>query len=433
MKKFSVITLGCPKNQVDSEVFTGILTSHGYEFDLDGESPDIVIINTCGFIQDAIDESFATIEHILELKRSSKVKKVVVTGCLVHRIKDKILEKFKDVDLVVGIDEEPKLHKLIDELDSRKLVRPGLKTLKPSTWIHSSRLPRMLLTPIYAYVKVAEGCNRKCAFCVIPKMRGRYRSREIGDIVNEVEMLTRIGVEEIILIAQDLTLYGYDLYRTPQLDKLVRELNKVEGVKLIRLMYLHPGSVTKKLIDAIKESDKVAKYLHIPIQHASDRVLRLMKRAGGRKSVERAFKLVRDELPDFFIRTEAIVGFPGETREDVDELIDFLYRYRPERIALFPYSDEPEATSYRLPGKVPVDEITDRMAEVMVSAEEIMRGVQESLVGKEVMVIMDSELEGRTEHDAPEIDFSVKFKKPRNGIIKARITGITEEGDLLGD
>jgi len=392
-----------------------------------------VIINTCGFIQDAVDESFETIENLSKLKESGKIKKIVVTGCLVHRLKNRISEKFPQVDLVVGIDREPELPRLIKNLlKGKPRDVENLRQLRPSNWIYSGDNPRLLLTPLYAYVKVSEGCNRRCAFCIIPRMRGKYRSRRIEDILKEVRSLVHIGVKEIILIAQDLTLYGYDLYSKPRLDELIKAINDVEGVELIRLMYLHPSSINRQLIKAIEESDKVARYLHVPVQHASDRILKLMKRAGGAKSVRRAFELVRTYLPEFFIRTEVIVGFPGEKPGDVEELIDFLYQYRPERIALFPYSDEPEAASYKLPDKVSQEETAYRLVEVSVNANEIMREVQEKLVGKVIKVVMDSENEGHSEFDAPEIDFTVHLRNPADGIVRAKITDITDEGDLKG-
>lgn len=427
MKNFSIISLGCPKNQVDSEVLIGELENKGFVYDPDSDRLDFVVVNTCGFIQDAVNESYSTFKELVELKNQGKIRKIVVTGCLVQRFKKKIKRDFPQIDLVIGIDEEVNLAQILKR-------KASIGRIRTSRWIYTGKEPRVLLSPNYAYIKISEGCNRRCAFCIIPKVRGRYRSRKIEEIVDEAYSLAHIGIKEIILIAQDLTLYGYDIYGKPSLDRLVRELNKIPGIEWIRLLYLYPSSINKKLLDAIAESDKVAKYLHVPIQHASDKILRLMRRAGGRKGVEKALSLIRKYLPDFFIRTEVIAGFPGEDESDFNELVSFINDYRPERIAIFPYSDENEAASYRLPNKVSDEIINDRVTELSFVAQDIMMDVQESFVGKEISVLMDTDREGRTEFDSPEIDFIVKFKENKNSpIIKAKILQVDETGDLLAE
>ncbi len=427
MKNFSVISLGCPKNQVDSEVLIGLLENAGFEYDPYSDNFDFVVVNTCGFIQDAVDESFSTFRRLIELKRQGKIRKIVVTGCLIQRFRRNIKKFFPDIDLILGIDQEPELAEILKK-------KAGIKRILTSRWIYTGREPRVLLSSNYAYIKVSEGCNRRCAFCIIPKMRGRYRSRKIEEIVDEAYSLAHLGIKEVILVAQDLTLYGYDIYGKPSLDRLVRELNKIPGIEWIRLLYLYPSSINKKLLDAIAESDKVAKYLHVPIQHASDKILRLMRRAGGRKGVEKALSLIRKNLPDFYIRTEVIVGFPEEDESDFRELISFINDYRPERIAIFPYSDENEAASHRLPNKVPDEIINDRITELSLTVQDIMIEVQENFVGKEIKVLLDADTEGRTEYDAPEIDFIVKFKKAKNGpIVRSRILKVDETGDLLAE
>ncbi len=428
MRKFSVISLGCPKNQVDSEVLIGELENKGYIYDPEFDKPDFVVVNTCGFIQDAVDESYDTFEQLVDLKNQGKIGTIVVTGCLVHRFKEKIRKDFPEIDLVLGIDQETDLADILE----RKIK---IEKIRPSKWIYSGREPRVLLSSNYAYIKISEGCNRRCSFCIIPRMRGRYRSRKIEEIIDEAYSLAHIGIKEIILIAQDLTLYGYDIYNKPSLDILIKELNKIPGIQWIRLLYLYPSNVNRKLLDAIGESEKLAKYLHVPIQHASDKILKLMRRAGGRKGVEKAIFSIRKYLPDFFIRTEVIAGFPGESEDDFNELVSFINDIRPERIAIFPYSDEKEAASYRLPDKVPDEVINDRVTELSFVAQDIMMDVQEKFVGGEIRVLMDNEYEGRTEFDSPEIDFVVKFKenKGTTPIVKAKILRVDETGDLIAE
>ncbi len=427
MKRFSVIALGCPKNQVDSEVLIGELENKGFVYDPESDKLDFVVVNTCGFIQDAVDESYDTFEQLINLKNQGKIGTIVVTGCLVHRFKGKIKKDFPEIDLILSIDQELELAEIL----KRKVK---IEKIRPSKWIYSGREPRVLLSSNYAYIKISEGCNRRCAFCIIPKMRGRYRSRKIEEIIDEAYSLSHIGIKEIILIAQDLTLYGYDIYGKPSLDRLIRELNKVPDIQWIRLLYLYPSNINRKLLDAIGESEKVAKYLHVPIQHASDKILRLMRRAGGRKGIERALSLIRKYLPDFFIRTEVIAGFPGEDDEDFNELVSFINDFRPERIAIFPYSDEKEAASFKLPNKVPNDVINDRVTELSFVAQDIMMDVQEKFVGDEVTVLMDTEHEGRTEFDSPEIDFVVKFKESKRApVVKAKILQVDEVGDLVAE
>lgn len=423
--KFFVISLGCPKNQVDSEVLIGSLEEAGYRFE-ESEDLDFVVINTCGFISDAVEESYATIKEVLNLKKQGKIGKVIVTGCLVQRFREKIKKDFREVDLVLGIDSEPKLPEIL------KNSHRDLNIL-PSKWIYTGREPRVLLSPNFAYVKVAEGCNRRCAFCIIPKMRGRYRSRPIEDVIDEIYSLANVGIKEIILVAQDLTLYGYDIYGKPVLDKLIKEIDKIPDVEWVRLMYLYPAGLTRRLVDAIGESEKVVRYIHLPIQHSSDRILKRMRRAGGRRSVERSLKMIRKYIPEFFVRTEVIAGFPGETEEDFEDLYEFLNDWRPERIAIFPYSDEKEAFSSKLDGKVPLEVINDRVTELSLLAQDLMFEVQESFIGQEIRVILDEDL-GRTEFDAPEIDFNVKINRSvEESMVDVKVVEIEPSGDLVAE
>jgi len=423
--KFFVISLGCPKNQVDSEVLIGSLEEAGYRFE-ESEDLDFVVINTCGFISDAVEESYATIKEVLNLKKQGKIGKVIVTGCLVQRFREKIKKDFREVDLVLGIDSEPKLPEIL------KNSHRDLNIL-PSKWIYTGREPRVLLSPNFAYVKVAEGCNRRCAFCIIPKMRGRYRSRPIEDVIDEIYSLANVGIKEIILVAQDLTLYGYDIYGKPVLDKLIKEIDKIPDVEWVRLMYLYPAGLTRRLVDAIGESEKVVRYIHLPIQHSSDRILKRMRRAGGRRSVERSLKMIRKYIPEFFVRTEVIAGFPGETEEDFEDLYEFLNDWRPERIAIFPYSDEKEAFSSKLDGKVPLEVINDRVTELSLLAQDLMFEVQESFIGQEIRIILDEDL-GRTEFDAPEIDFNVKINRSvEESMVDVKVVEIEPSGDLVAE
>ncbi len=423
--KFFVISLGCPKNQVDSEVLIGTLENRGFQFE-ETEDLDFVVVNTCGFISEAVEESYATIKHLVSLKKEGRIKRIVVTGCLVQRFKEKIKRDFKDVDIVLGIDDELSLPEILE--DSRKDFK-----ILPSRWIYTGYEPRVLLSPNYAYVKVAEGCNRRCSFCIIPKMRGRYRSRPVESIVDEVYSLANIGIKEVVLVAQDLTLYGYDIYGRPMLDRLIREIDLIPGIEWVRLMYLYPSGLNMKIIDAIGESRKVVRYLHIPIQHASSRILKRMRRAGGRKAIERSFRLIRNHLPEFFIRTEVIAGFPGESEGDFKDLYMFLEDWRPERLAVFPYSDEKEAHSYKLDGKVPLELVNERVSELILLAQDLMFEVQESFVGQQIPVIVDNDLEGRTEFDAPEVDFVVKLKsRPEGSMVKVEIVSVEPSGDLAG-
>lgn len=410
--KLALISLGCSKNLVDSEHYLGILSKRkGMELTSEIPEADIVIVNTCGFIGDAKEESIQTILEVSEFKETGNLKKIIVAGCLAQKYSEEILKELPEVDAVIGTGDVDKIEKVVDEiLAGKKAVET-----KNMTFLANANTDRVLTTaPHTAYLKISEGCNRACTYCIIPQMRGRLRSRSIEDIVEEAKRLVASGVREINLLAQETTEYGIDLYGDKKLAALMKELCKIEGLKWLRTYYMHPEYVTDELIEVMKSEDKICKYFDVPIQHVSDNILRNMARAKNGEQVKNVLNRIRKAIPDATIRTTLIVGFPGETEENFQELKEYVKEFEFDYAGVFKYSREEDTVAYNLPDQVPEEIKERRYAELVNLQSEIAERKNRRFLGQEIEVMIDgvsseSEylLEGRTRGQALEIDGKV--------------------------
>lgn len=410
--KLALISLGCSKNLVDSEHYLGILSKRkGMELTSEIPEADIVIVNTCGFIGDAKEESIQTILEVSEFKETGNLKKIIVAGCLAQKYSEEILKELPEVDAVIGTGDVDKIEKVVDEiLAGKKAVET-----KNMTFLANANTDRVLTTaPHTAYLKISEGCNRACTYCIIPQMRGRLRSRSIEDIVEEAKRLVASGVREINLLAQETTEYGIDLYGDKKLAALMKELCKIEGLKWLRTYYMHPEYVTDELIEVMKSEDKICKYFDVPIQHVSDNILRNMARAKNGEQVKNVLNRIRKAIPDATIRTTLIVGFPGETEENFQELKEYVREFEFDYTGVFKYSREEDTVAYNLPDQVPEEIKERRYAELVNLQSEIAERKNRKFLGQEIEVMIDgvsseSEylLEGRTRGQALEIDGKV--------------------------
>src|SRR3954465_9047539 len=341
MKKVGFISLGCPKNLVDSEVMMGQLKQKGFEITADAEDADTVVVNTCGFIDSAKKESIDAILEAGGLKTEGKAKRLVVAGCLVERYRDELKAEMPEVDAFIGTSQLNDIFGLC-EPQTNTLSLPVIPLGNQSaTYLYDESTPRVLATPShYAFIKIAEGCDRPCAFCFIPQMRGHFRSRRFGSIIAEAHQLAEEGVKELILVAQDSSRYGEDLGKQDALARLLRELSHVDGIEWVRVMYTYPTHISDAFLDVVAEEPKAVKYLDMPLQHASANVLKLMRRGGPRASLERLIGRVRARVPGIAVRTTFITGFPGETEEDFEELVTFVQNCRFDNVGVFTYSDE---------------------------------------------------------------------------------------------
>ena len=426
--KVNIITLGCSKNMVDSEVLSGQLAASQKEVVHESARLDhnIVVVNTCGFIDKAKEESINTILRQVELKQKGKLEKVYVTGCLSERYRDDLAAEIPEVDAWFGTMELPLLLKRLDADYKKELLGE-----------------RLLATPQhYAYLKISEGCNRTCSFCAIPLMRGGHISKPIDNLVAEAEALVRKGVKEIMLIAQELTYYGLDLYKKRQLPELLHRLADIKGLEWIRMHYAYPHKFPLEILDVVKQRDNICNYLDMPLQHGSDRMLKAMKRQITRKETEELLAAVREKVPGICIRTTLITGFPGETKDDVDELIDFLEAQRFDRVGVFTYSHEEGTSGYQLIDDVPAEEKERRVQEIMEAQQEISIELNQQKVGKIFKTIVDKKEAGRyigrTEFDSVEVDHEVIFqsdKKLQPGdFVNIRITKAFDydlEGEIV--
>lgn len=410
--KLALISLGCSKNLVDSEHYLGILSKRkGMELTSELSEADIVIVNTCGFIGDAKEESIETILEVSEFKETGNLKKLIVAGCLAQKYSEEILKELPEVDAVIGTGDIDKIEKVVDEiLENKKVVET-----KNMTFLANANTERVLTTASHtAYLKISEGCNRACTYCIIPQMRGRLRSRSIEDIVEEAKRLVASGVREINLLAQETTEYGIDLYGDKKLAALMKELCKIEGLKWLRTYYMHPEYVTDELIEVMKSEEKICKYFDVPIQHVSDNILRNMARAKGGEQVKDVLNRIRKAIPEATIRTTLIVGFPGETEKNFQELMDYVREFEFDYAGVFKYSREEDTVAYNLPNQVPEEIKEKRYAELVNLQSEIAERKNRKLLGEEIEVMIDgvsseSEylLEGRTRGQALEIDGKV--------------------------
>jgi ribosomal protein S12 methylthiotransferase len=470
--KIGLVSLGCPKNLVDSEVMLGLVQQDGHEVTADASAADVLIVNTCAFIDKAKQESIDTILELAEHKKTGACRKLVVTGCLAERYRDELRELIPEVDVILGTGEVPAiveavgghghatsaagpssspvaLYRKRSDAEQRAFV-PGLSqadaaataatatgdaghgqgqghghtphvaarhrdaaaTRELPTYLYDADTPRVLTTPRhFAYVKIAEGCDYNCSFCIIPALRGQYRSRAVESIVSEARQLAARGVRELLLISQDSTFYGIDRKERGALGRLLRELNAIEGLAWIRLLYLYPTTITDETLDAIAASEKVCRYIDLPLQHGSDAVLRRMRRPAGRASYERLLQRMRDRLPGVTLRTTFIVGFPGETDEEFEELCDFVRTVRFDHVGVFTYSHEEGTAAYGLDDDVPAVVKRRRRDKLMKIQRGIVAKRQKSLIGQTVELIVDGPskehelvLQGRLRGHAPDID-----------------------------
>jgi ribosomal protein S12 methylthiotransferase len=401
--KVNIITLGCSKNMVDSEVLSGQLAANQREVVHESTKLDhnIVVVNTCGFIDKAKEESINTILRQVELKQKGKLEKVYVTGCLSERYRDDLANEIPEVDAWFGTMELPFLLKKLDADYKKELLGE-----------------RLLATPQhYAYLKISEGCNRTCSFCAIPLMRGGHVSKPIESIISEAEGLVKKGVKEVMLIAQELTYYGLDLYKKRQLPELLHRLADIKGLEWIRMHYAYPHKFPLEILDVVKERENICNYLDMPLQHASDRMLKAMKRQITRKETEELIQSIREKVPGICIRTTLITGFPGETKDDVAELIDFLEQQRFDRVGVFTYSHEEGTSGYQLTDDVPAEEKERRAQEIMAAQQEISIELNQEKIGKTFKTIVDKKEAGRyigrTEFDSVEVDHEVIFQSDK--------------------
>jgi ribosomal protein S12 methylthiotransferase len=407
MAKVGFVSLGCPKNLVDSEVMLGLLSSNGHEITHRQDEAEIIVVNTCGFIQSAKQESIDTILEMAQQKQTGNCRRLVVAGCLVERYREEIIRLIPEVDAVIGTNQIPQILQACAGISPRPAAGEN-----GYLFLYSERDPRILATPPYtAYIKIAEGCDHPCSFCVIPQMRGRFRSRPPGSILAEARNLAARGVVEINLIGQDTTMYGEDLGAGYGLPHLLRELATIDGIRWIRSLYAYPNHVSDDLLRAMAETPKVCSYIDVPLQHASRSILKRMKRGGNHHSLTNLLRRIRRTVPGVSIRTSMIVGFPGETEEDFQELVRFVEESRFDRMGVFTYSDEEDAASHQLADKVSAAVKRHRRAELMKLQRRISRAANRQLIGRVLPVMLEglskeSDLlwQGRLPSQAPEID-----------------------------
>jgi len=439
--RVGLVSLGCPKNLVDSEVMLGLLRDAKFQISNNEAEADVLIVNTCGFIESAKEES---IRHILELaqyKESGPCRVLVVAGCLAQRYHHELMEEMPEIDALVGPGQIDRIADIIQDILATKERKFHINE---PLYIYDEHAPRLLSTPSHtAYVKIAEGCDNRCAYCAIPDIRGRFRSRPMESIEAEVRKLVENGAKEIILIAQDTTRYGYDLYGEYRLAQLLRLLSPIPNLKWIRLMYCYPNRFTSELIKTIAELPNVCKYIDLPLQHAADEILQKMKRPVNRQQARDLIQRLRQEVPGITLRTSFIVGFPGETEEQFQELLDFMKEVRFDRAGVFTYSQEEGTPAAELPHQVPGEIKQERFHRAMSLQQEISMAQNQGKVGQVLEVLVEEITDtgkgiysGRSQGDAPEIDGTVEFLSSRTllvgDIVKVKITRALEY-DLMGE
>jgi ribosomal protein S12 methylthiotransferase len=430
-----MVSLGCPKNLVDSEVMLGILARHGFELTPEAADAEVLIVNTCSFIEPAKRESIETILEMAEHKKHGRAKRLVVAGCLVERYRRDLLQEIPEVDFVIGTNE---LERVLEACSGSNGEREF--TARPEPYLYHEFTPRALATPRYsAYIKIAEGCDHPCSFCVIPQMRGKFRSRRFESVVREAENLARQGVREITLIGQDTTSYGEDLGLKDGLAALLRELARIPELVWLRFLYCYPNRLTEALIGAVAESPKITKYFDIPLQHASPAVLKAMRRGSGGEYYLRMLDKIRAAIPNVALRTSMIVGFPGETDQDFEALLDFVEAAKFDHLGVFLYSNEETSASYALANQVPARVARQRQRKLLAAQRKISRRRIKRLIGQRLPVLVEGRAEetdmlfsARLESQAPEIDGQVfvndfEGEEPRAG--QFRWATITEAGD----
>ncbi len=423
--KIGMVSLGCPKNLVDSEVMLGLAQQSGHQLTRDAADADVLVVNTCAFIDKAKQESIDAILEMAELKKTGNCKRLVVTGCMAERYREELKAQIPEIDAVLGTGQVPEIVAAISvtghrDAETQSPIIPLLRSngtaltgeSRLPTYLYDAETPRLLATPRhYAYVKIAEGCDYKCAFCIIPKLRGNYRSRPADSIVREAQSLASRGVKELLLISQDTSFYGVDRGERGALAALLRSLNTVDHLEWIRMLYLYPTTIGDDVLEAMADSEKVCKYVDLPLQHASDTVLKRMKRPGTRANYERLLDRIRARVPGVALRTTFIVGFPGETDRDFEELLDFVGTVGFDHVGVFTYSHEEGTSAHGLEDDVPAAVKRQRQSRVMALQKKIVRKAQRLRSGQRVRVLVDGPstehdlvMRGRLEGQAPDID-----------------------------
>lgn len=440
-RNVKIITLGCPKNSVDSNQIMQFINKEGYIEVADISQADVIIVNTCGFIEDAKRESIHTILEVAQCKQEGKCKYLVAAGCLVQKYAQELMQEIPEIDVAIGTGDIPSLPGILASLQSQE---KACIVTDPNNFLFNEEFTSLIKGKNhYAYIKIAEGCYNCCSYCVIPALRGKYRSRRKEAIVNEASKLASKGVKELILVAQDTTLYGIDLYGSSRLPQLLKELAQIQGIEWIRLLYCYPNYITEELLQVIKEEKKVCPYLDIPLQHIADHILKDMGRPMNKQKTIELIRKIRSIVPEMTLRSSFIVGFPGETEEDFAELLEFLQEVKFDRAGFFSYSMESDTPAAQLPVQVAEEIKLERFEKATVLQEKILAEKQEQLIGKKIEVIVDGasaeyegQWEGRTKGDAPEIDGNVYFRSEGNlcsgDIITVKITH-SLEFSLLGE
>lgn len=439
--RIGMVSLGCPKNQVDAELMLGHLADAGYELVEDAAMADVAIVNTCGFIESAKSEAIEEILELAALKKEGRIQSLIVTGCMAERYRDAVLEEIPEIDAVVGIGANHKIADIVGRIASEKGF--GVYGEKEDLQMCGRRIRTTL--PFYSYLRIADGCNNRCAFCAIPLIRGKFRSRLIEELVEEAALLASKGVKELTLIAQDTTEYGSDLYGRRMLPELLKKLCEVEGLRWIRLLYCYPEKITDELLDVIANQPKICKYIDIPIQHSSGKILRAMHRPGNRQSLTALIRHIREKVPGIVLRTTLMTAFPGETQEDFEDLIDFVREMKFERLGCFIWSAEEDTPAFDLPDRVPPETALQREESIVDEQSRVIDQWCESMIGRQVEVMVEGYdrlaecFHGRSQGEAPEIDGKIFFdtdgRKPAPGeFVTVEITdfmGVDLVGKLL--
>ena len=431
-KTFAFVSLGCPKNLVDSERMLGKLAQDGYALVPEADGADVVVVNTCGFIEPARQESLGVIREMLDLKKQGRVGAVVVAGCLAERKRDDLLREVPEVDHIVGVFGREEITQVVDRAVAQRRGQRSLFRPAPVRALEDTA--RLRITPRhYAYLKISEGCDRLCTFCAIPSMRGKHVTKPIEEVVREARELAADGVRELIVVAQDTTYYGMDLYGRVRLAELLRELDRVDGLEWIRILYAYPINFTDELIETLAGARKIIPYLDMPLQHINDQVLKRMQRRVSRRATEDLLGRLRAALPELVLRTTFIVGFPGETEAQFEDLVAFARATRFERVGVFPYSFEPGTPATRLEGHLPEEVKIKRQQRLMAAQQEVAFAWSQRQVGRELEVIIDgpdpevpNHALARSYADAPDIDGLVRVKGKNlhaGDLVRVKVTG----------
>lgn len=433
--KIGVVSLGCSKNLVDTEVTMGYLEKNGCEIVSDPTDAEAIIINTCGFIESAKQESINTILEMSEYKNTGNCKALIIMGCLAQRYKEEIIKEIPEVDAVISLSEYPNIPQIIN--DALKISSYNINELNPDDYINRLRSTQKFIS----YVKISDGCDNNCTYCVIPSIRGPYKSRTIESITEEAKFLAKEGVKELIIIAQDTTKYGIDIYGEVKLVELLKELCKIDGIQWIRLLYAYPDSIDERLIDLMGSEKKICKYIDIPIQHINNRILRAMGRRTSTERIKEVISKLRTKMPEIAIRTSLIVGFPGETEEEFSELLSFVEETKFDKLGVFTYSKEEGTPAARMSNHVLSKEKKKRHSKIMKIQKSISKEINKNMIGKRLVVLIEQEIEdgvyvGRTYRDAPEID-GIVYVSSKTKLIQGDLVNTTiiksNQYDLIGE